>query len=464
MQGEPFIPEKITVHLGYPKSSAENVTVNFTDYIKNVASSEIYPTWPENSIRANVYVIVSYALNRIYTEFYRSQGYDFDITNSTQYDMSFVPGRDIFQPISEVVDELFNSYISRQGSLEPLFAVFCDGKIVSCDGLSQWGTVTLANQGYIPYDILRYYYGDDINIITDAPIQANDPSYPGIPITLGMSGGNVSLIQTRLNRISANYPAIPKIYPVNGIFGASTENAVKKFQEIWNLNPTGIVDKSTWYKIIYIYTSIKRLAQLASEGLSLSEISHQFPEVLESGSSGDYVRVLQYYLAVIGSYYERVPPVDITGEFGQMTVDSVKAFQSVFGLPQTGVVDETTWNEIYRAYAGIIESVPVPSPENNIALYPNIVLSEGITNEYVRILQQYLSYIHKTYPQVSDVNATGYFGPMTRNSVISFQNQFGLNPSGVVSAVTWDAIASVYSDLKFGYDKNPEQNPGYTIS
>ncbi len=464
MQGEPFIPEKITVHLGYPKSSAENVTVNFTDYIKNVASSEIYPTWPENSIRANVYVIVSYALNRIYTEFYRSQGYDFDITNSTQYDMSFVPGRDIFQPISEVVDELFNSYISRQGSLEPLFAVFCDGKIVSCDGLSQWGTVTLANQGYIPYDILRYYYGDDINIITDAPIQANDPSYPGIPITLGMSGGNVSLIQTRLNRISANYPAIPKIYPVNGIFGASTENAVKKFQEIWNLNPTGIVDKSTWYKIIYIYTSIKRLAQLASEGLSLSEISHQFPEVLESGSSGEYVRVLQYYLAVIGSYYERVPPVDITGEFGQMTVDSVKAFQSVFGLPQTGVVDETTWNEIYRAYAGIIESVPVPSPENNIALYPNIVLSEGITNEYVRILQQYLSYIHKTYPQVSDVNATGYFGPMTRNSVISFQNQFGLNPSGVVSAVTWDAIASVYSDLKFGYDKNPEQNPGYTIS
>lgn len=464
MQGEPFIPEKITVHLGYPKSSAENVTVNFTDYIKNVASSEIYPTWPENSIRANVYVIVSYALNRIYTEFYRSQGYDFDITNSTQYDMSFVPGRDIFQPISEVVDELFNSYISRQGSLEPLFAVFCDGKIVSCDGLSQWGTVTLANQGYIPYDILRYYYGDDINIITDAPIQANDPSYPGIPITLGMSGGNVSLIQTRLNRISANYPAIPKIYPVNGIFGASTENAVKKFQEIWNLNPTGIVDKSTWYKIIYIYTSIKRLAQLASEGLSLSEISHQFPEVLESGSSGDYVRVLQYYLAVIGSYYERIPPVDITGEFGQMTVDSVKAFQSVFGLPQTGVVDETTWNEIYRAYAGIIESVPVPSPENNIALYPNIVLSEGITNEYVRILQQYLSYIHKTYPQVSDVNATGYFGPMTRNSVISFQNQFGLNPSGVVSAVTWDAIASVYSDLKFGYDKNPEQNPGYTIS
>lgn len=464
MQGEPFIPEKITVHLGYPKSNAENVTVNFTDYIKNVASSEIYPTWPENSIRANVYVIVSYALNRIYTEFYRSQGYDFDITNSTQYDMSFVPGRDIFQPISEVVDELFNSYISRQGSLEPLFAVFCDGKIVSCDGLSQWGTVTLANQGYIPYDILRYYYGDDINIITDAPIQANDPSYPGIPITLGMSGGNVSLIQTRLNRISANYPAIPKIYPVNGIFGASTENAVKKFQEIWNLNPTGIVDKSTWYKIIYIYTSIKRLAQLASEGLSLSEISHQFPEVLESGSSGDYVRVLQYYLAVIGSYYERIPPVDITGEFGQMTVDSVKAFQSVFGLPQTGVVDETTWNEIYRAYAGIIESVPVPSPENNIALYPNIVLSEGITNEYVRILQQYLSYIHKTYPQVSDVNATGYFGPMTRNSVISFQNQFGLNPSGVVSAVTWDAIASVYSDLKFGYDKNPEQNPGYTIS
>ena len=194
MQGEPFIPEKITVHLGYPKSDAENVTVSFPDYVKNVASSEIYPTWPENSIRANVYVIISYALNRIYTEYYRSQGYDFDITNSIQYDMSYVPGRDIFQPISRVVDEIFNSYISRQGNIEPLFAVFCDGKEVQCNGLSQWGSVTLANQGYIPYNILTYYYGDDIDIISDAPVQANDPSYPGIPINLGMSGGRNSPI------------------------------------------------------------------------------------------------------------------------------------------------------------------------------------------------------------------------------------------------------------------------------
>ncbi|MBE6839324.1 MAG: spore cortex-lytic protein [Ruminococcus sp.] len=463
MQGEPFIPEKITVHLGYPKSDAENVTVSFPDYVKNVASSEIYPTWPENSIRANVYVIISYALNRIYTEYYRSQGYDFDITNSIQYDMSYVPGRDIFQPISRVVDEIFNSYISRQGNIEPLFAVFCDGKEVQCNGLSQWGSVTLANQGYIPYNILTYYYGDDIDIISDAPVQANDPSYPGIPINLGMSGGNVSLIQTRLNRISANYPAIPKIYPVDGIFGVSTENAVKEFQRIWNLPQNGVVDKATWYKIIYIYTSIKRLSELNSEGLALSDISSKFPEVLRVGDSNDYVRVFQYYLAVIGAYYERVPPVDITGNFGTMTEDSVKAFQKLFGLEPTGIVDEDTWNEIYRAYAGIIESVPAPSPENNIALYPNIVLSEGITNEYVRILQQYLSYIHKTYPQVSDVNPTGYFGPMTKSSVISFQNQFGLNPTGVVSAITWDEIASVYSDLKFGYDKNPEQNPGYTI-
>ena len=194
----PVIPESITVHLGAPDAPAQNVTLPFADYIANVASSEIYPTWPENSIRANVYVIISYALNRIYTEYYRSQGYDFDITNSIQYDMSYVPGRDIFQPISRVVDEIFNSYISRQGNIEPLFAVFCDGKEVQCNGLSQWGSVTLANQGYIPYNILTYYYGDDIDIISDAPVQANDPSYPGIPINLGMSGGNVSLIQTRL--------------------------------------------------------------------------------------------------------------------------------------------------------------------------------------------------------------------------------------------------------------------------
>ena len=164
----PVIPEYITVHLGEPDESAQNVTVSFPDYIKNVASSEIYPTWPESALRANILAQISFALNRVYTEYYRSRGYDFDITNSTAFDQSFVYGRDIFENISQIVDEIFNDYLVREGNIEPLFAVYCNGTTVTCDGLSQWGSVELANQGLVPYDILRNYYGDDIQIISNA--------------------------------------------------------------------------------------------------------------------------------------------------------------------------------------------------------------------------------------------------------------------------------------------------------
>ncbi|MBQ5649615.1 MAG: spore cortex-lytic protein, partial [Clostridia bacterium] len=179
------VPETITVHLGRPTANAQNVTVPFADYIKNVASSEIYPTWPENAIRANVLAQISYALNRVYTEYYRSRGYEFDITNSTAFDQSYVPNRDIFENVSRIVDDVFNDYIVRQGQVQPLFAQYCDGREVSCSGLSQWGTVTLANNGLSPYEILQSYYGNDINIIFDAPIGNAEESYPGIPLRLG---------------------------------------------------------------------------------------------------------------------------------------------------------------------------------------------------------------------------------------------------------------------------------------
>ena len=223
MVGTPFIPETITVHLGPPDSDAENVTVSFADYIKNVASSEIYPTWPENALRANIYAQISYALNRVYTEYYRSRGYDFDITNSTAFDQSFVRNRDIFESVSRIVDEIFNDYIRRQGFIEPLFAAFCDGREVTCDGLSQWGSVTLANQGRTPYEILTNYYGNDIDIVQDAPIQNITESYPGEVLELGSSGQEVRTIQVQLNRISRDYPSIPKIPEIDGVFGAETE-------------------------------------------------------------------------------------------------------------------------------------------------------------------------------------------------------------------------------------------------
>ncbi|MBE6863295.1 MAG: spore cortex-lytic protein [Ruminococcus flavefaciens] len=462
LSGTPFIPETITVHLGTPDSSAPNVTVDFASYVKNVASSEIFPTWPESALRANIYAITSFALNRIYTEWYRARGYDFDITATTQYDQKFINGREYFQNISYLVDELFNDYVSRQGAVEPLFTAFCNGTTVTCSGLSQWGTVTLANQGLTPYEILQYYYGDDIDIVKNAPVKTAMPSYPGIELKLGSAGNDVRTLQIHLNRISGNYPAIPKIPAADGIFDAATEAAVTKFQEVFGLDPNGIVDSATWYRIAYIYTSVKRIAELDSEGVRYEEIENKYTEDLKIGMQSIEVSMLQYYLAVIGAYYEAVQPVEITGYFGENTERSVKSFQRVFGLPQTGEVDRATRNDLYRAYQGIVESVP--PKYTAVALYPGTVLREGDSGESVRIIQEYLTLINRTYPNIPAVNNTGYFGPVTKRSVIEFQKQFGINPSGLIGAVTWDKIAEIYSDLKYGFDKRPYQNPGYTIT
>ena len=285
MPNLPVIPQYITVHLGAPDSNAQNVTVPFADYIKNVASSEIYPSWPENAIRANIYAQISYTLNRVYTEFYRSRGYDFDITNSIANDQSFVYGRDIFENISEIVDEIFDQYVVKGDSVEPYFTAYCDGEEIQCEGLEQWGTVSLANAGYTPFEILQYYYGDDIQLRT-ASTEPYSPSYPGRDLSLGAIGNDVQQIQIRLNRISKNYPAIPKIYPIDGVFDLSTKNAVLKFQEIFNLTPDGIVGKATWYKIQAIYNAVKRLNDLASEGIAIGEVTGLFDTTLSLGDTG----------------------------------------------------------------------------------------------------------------------------------------------------------------------------------
>ena len=462
LTGNPFIPETITVHLGAPDSPAPNVTLDFASYIKNVASSEIFPTWPESALRANIYAITSFALNRIYTEWYRSRGYDFDITATTQFDQKFINGREYFENISYLVDELYNDYVRRQGSVEPLFTAFCNGTTTTCDGLSQWGTVYLANRGYTPYEILQYYYGKDIDIVKNAPVRTAQPSYPGIPLEFGSAGNDVKSLQIYLNRISRNYPAIPKIPAANGIFDDATRQAVRTFQQVFGLEVTGVVEQSTWYRITNIYTAVKRIAELDSEGVRLEEITPSFTEDLSIGMQSDEVRMLQYYLAVIGAYYEAVQPVEITGYFGEMTEKSVKSFQRVFGLPQTGMVDRATRNDLYRAYRGIAESV---KPDYTaVALYPGTVLCEGDSSRSVRIIQEYLTFIHGTYPNIPAVNNTGYFGRITKQSVTEFQRQFGINPTGIVGAVTWDSIAGVYSDLRYGFDKRPYQEPGYTIT
>jgi hypothetical protein len=261
----PYVPQKITVHLGSPTSNAPNVTVPFVDYIKNVASSEIYPTWDESALRANILAIVSFALNRVYTEFYRSRGYDFEITNSTAFDQYFVNGRSYFENISRLVDDLFNDYLRRPNFVEPLAAKFCNGTTVTCDGLSQWGSQNLALQGYTSDQILRSYYGN-IETVLNAPIRGITSSYPGTPIRVGSNGPSVVVIQASLNRIAQNYPAIPKIPAVDGIFGSRTEASVIAFQRIFGLTPDGIVGPGTWYELVRLYTAVTDLAELRSQG------------------------------------------------------------------------------------------------------------------------------------------------------------------------------------------------------
>ena len=348
----PFVPQQITVHLGPPDSNAANVTVRFSDYVKNVASSEIYPTWEESALRANIYAIVSFALNRVYTEFYRSRGYDFDITNSTAYDQAFVNGRSYFSQIVRLVDELFNDYLRRPGFVEPLAAKFCNGTTVTCEGLSQWGSQNLAKQGYNSTQILRSYYGN-VEIVDNAPIRGYTSSYPGTPLRRGSSGPNVVVIQAELNRIAQNYPAIPKIATVDGIFGSRTEASVRAFQEIFNLNPDGIVGKATWYALVRLYTAVTSLSELRSQGQQFYSISWAYPDALQEGNRGDKVRHLQYMLSVLSSYIPQVPSVSVDGIFGPNTRNAVLAAQRYFGLPETGVVNEITWDEIYDQFSGI---------------------------------------------------------------------------------------------------------------
>ena len=348
----PYIPQRITVHLGPPSSDADNVTVNFVDYVKNVASSEIYPTWEESALRANILAIVSFALNRVYTEFYRSRGYPFEITSSTAYDQFFVRGRSIFENISRLVDELFNDYLRRPGFVEPLAAKFCNGTPVTCDGLSQWGSENLARQGYTAPQILRSYYGN-VEIVNNAPVRGITSSYPGSPLRRGTTGPSVVVVQVELNRISQNYPSIPKISPVDGIFGAQTEAAVRRFQSVFGLTEDGIVGQATWYALVRLYTAVTSLSELRSQGQRFYANSWALTDPIEEGDRGVKVEHLQYMLQVLSAYIPEIPEVAVDGVFGPATRNAVIAAQQRFGLPQTGIVNFDTWENIYGQFSGI---------------------------------------------------------------------------------------------------------------
>lgn len=348
------IPQYITVHLGAPSSYAENITLSFIDYIKNVTSSEIYPTWPEEAIRANIYAEISFALNRIQTEWYKNMGYAFEITNCITYDQAFIRGRNIYENVSRIVDELFNEYVVNKESKAPILAQCCSGTTISCSGLSQWGTVTLANNGSTASEIIKNYFGNDMVIEKLLEIEGIEDQYAGDELKVGSKGKTVEKLQNMINRIADNYNVMNKVKERGGDYNKDTETAVKLFQEIFNIKPTGTVNRITWYKISEVYNNITTLSTLKEEGEKEYNTGVSPEYLLRYGDSGAAVREFQCYLSLISKYYSVIPPLKIDGEFGVYTKAAVLAFQKKFrNIDVDGIVGKQTWDKIYEVYCDL---------------------------------------------------------------------------------------------------------------
>ena len=441
--------------------------------------------WPEQALRANIHCQISLALNRIYTEWYPSKGYSFNITNSTSYDQYYVHGRTVFDVMVRLTDDIFNTYIRKTGTVNPYYAEYCDGKSVTCPGLKQWGTVTLANQGRNALSILKYYYGSNIEIIRTNNIQSIPQSYPGSPLRQGSTGAAVFTLQRQLNRITKDYPFLG-LLTVDGIFGRKMTETVKKFQKQFNLTADGVVGRSTWYKISYIYVSVKDLAELTSEGETFSgtaaavrafqrkygltvdgvvgqstwtELYDQFRSIqsdngtpnaypgtaLRQGSSGQNVRLVQFWLKIARTVYSSLNNVTVDGIFGSSTAAAVRRFQTYFGLTSDGVVGRTTWNKLYEVYNDIANRLL--SPSLRPGEYPG-VLRNGSTGTAVRELQFYLYLMSAYQSSIPSVSIDGRFGAATEAAVRAYQRFAGLTVDGIVGRKTWDSLYGKASALR----------------
>ena len=399
--------------------------------------------WPEQALRANIHCQISLALNRIYTEWYPSKGYTFNITNSTSYDQYYVHGRTVFDVMVRITDDIFNTYIRKTGTVNPYYSEYCDGKSVTCPGLKQWGTVTLANQGRNALQILKYYYGNDIEIIRTSNIQSIPQSYPGSPIRQGDSGTAVFTLQRQLNRITKDYPFLG-LLTVDGVFGAKMAATVRAFQKQFNLTADGVVGRQTWYKISYIYVSVKDLAELTSEGeVSSGTLSDGTwgGTVLRTGSTGSAVEQLQFWLNTLAQYTSSIPSVTVDGVFGSGTAAAVRAFQRKYGLTVDGVVGRDTWTELYDQFRSIQSDNGTPNA------YPGTALREGSSGQNVRLVQFWLKIARTVYTSLANVTVDGKFGSATAAAVRRFQSYFGLTSDGVVGRITWNKLYEVYNDI-----------------
>lgn len=395
-------------------------------------------SWPEEALRANIIAQVSLALNRIWTEWYPSRGYSFNITGSPGYDQAYVNGRTVFAVMERLTAELFNTYVQRSGDAEPYFTEYCDGKTVTCPGMKQWGTVDRAREGLNALQILRYYYGNRVQLVTTNNIAAIPSSYPGSPLRRGSTGTNVRILQKQLSRIAKDYPSFGKP-AVTGTFDEATENSVKKFQKQFGLTADGIVGKATWYKISYVYVSVKDLAELTSEGETAEGIQSAggWPgTVLRRGSTGSSVEQVQFWLSDLAQFDSSLVRVSVDGSYGAATERAVRAFQQKQNLTADGVVGQTTWNALYAAW------VDAQSDLGGTA-WPGTALRRGDTGMEVRLVQFWLRLAADNYSALRTVTVDGSYGAATVSAVTAFQSLFGLTADGVVGRSTWNKLKEV---------------------
>ena len=451
------IPNFITVHLGRAENQAPNVRIPFIDYIKNVASHEIFDTWPEQTLIANIYCIVSLTLNRVFTEFYRKRGLNFDITATTHMDQKYTHHGTIGARISSTVDRIFNNYLAIVGHLEPFLSLYNDGVVANFPGrLSQWGSFFDArDRGMNAWQIIRKYYSQNLELRQCDFFSGPLESWPGAPLSQGSQGESVRTIQRYLNRILGRYTDVI-INPVDGIFGANTRRSVVLFQQIYNLPQTGIIDRTTWYQIGRIYGIEKALWEMNSEGISIGIGTTPPTVTIREGSTGTRVTELQFLLDYIGMYYDEIPFVAETSRFDRLTTNAVRAFQSLFGLTADGIVGPSTWRRLYEVYWGIVNNAPtqppIPAPENppNMPPYPGTVIRLGSSGESVLLIQQALNRLHEAIPGIPRVPEDRVYGERTRDAIFAFQRIFGLSIDGAVGPTTWERLMREFLNLQPG--------------
>ena len=445
---EVAIPNFIRVHLGREENtSAPTVSVPYLTYIKNVTTHEIFDEWPEEAIIANVYCIVSLTLNRVYTEFYRKRGRNYDITSETYYDQKYVHNGVIGARISAIVDRIFNNYLAIVGHKEPFLSLYNDGVRVNIPGrLSQWGSFYDARDlGMNAWQIIKKYYSQNLELRVSDNFGGVLESYPGYTLTQGTRGEAVRTMQLYLNRILGRYSDVI-INPVDGIFGPQTTTSVKLFQQIYNLPQTGNIDRRTWYEISRIYAIERALWEMYSEGQRIGIGQVPPTKVTRLGDQGTLVVELQFLLDFIAMYHTEIPFVAQTSRFDSLTDQGVRAFQRLFNLTADGVVGATTWRKLYDVYWGIMQNTippkpPSPSePSPNIPPFPGTSLRVGSTGAGVRLVQEAINKLAQITPGMWQIAVDGIFGNGTRDAVMAFQRIFGLVVDGIVGPVTWNRL------------------------